>query len=364
MSSTTQTVFRLTSRTGVGHIQAYQEPIPTAGDHEVLVKIKSVSINYRDIAIQTNTYPLEVTENVIPCSDLAGEVVQVSSKVKNFAVGDTVIATTSPTQYGVVKDNGQVLGGPVDGALREYIALPANQLVKVPKSSHTFTDWAAVLSTGVTTWNCFYGGLPLKPGHTVLVQGMFPGGRSRYQTIANMFAGTGGVALTALIIAKAAGAKTIVTSSSDDKLKIVQDKYGPDYTINYKTHPNWGEEVQRITDGQGADHIIENGGIGTIRQSIEAVAKGGIISLVGFLTTLPQDQVPDVTILALSKGATLRGILGGSKQQLEEIALFVGNHNLPVPVDKAFQYNREDIVAAMQYVASGKHMGKVCINLD
>lgn len=363
MASTTQTVFRLTSRTGVGQIQAYQEPIPTVGDYEVLVKIKSVSLNYRDIAIQTNTYPLAVREQVIPCSDLAGEVVQVSDKVENFAVGDTVIASNNPTQYGVVKDLEHTLGGPVDGTLREYITLPASQLLKVPKSSHTVTDWAAVLSTGVTAWNCFYGAVPLKPGQTVLVQGM----RLRNIKVLKQqltCSGTGGVSLTALILARAAGAKTIVTSSSDEKLKIVKAKYGADYTINYKTHPNWAAEAQRITEGQGVDHIIENGGIGTIRQSIEAVAMGGTISLVGFLTTLPQDQMPDVTIMALSKAATLRGILAGSKQQLEETVLFVGNHNLPVPVDKTFQYNREDIVAAMQYVASGKHMGKVCINLD
>ncbi|KAL6250040.1 hypothetical protein RBB50_002341 [Rhinocladiella similis] len=252
MASTTQTVFRLTSRTGVGQIQAYQEPIPTVGDYEVLVKIKSVSLNYRDIAIQTNTYPLAVREQVIPCSDLAGEVVQVSDKVENFAVGDTVIASNNPTQYGVVKDLEHTLGGPVDGTLREYITLPASQLLKVPKSSHTVTDWAAVLSTGVTAWNCFYGAVPLKPGQTVLVQG------------------TGGVSLTALILARAAGAKTIVTSSSDEKLKIVKAKYGADYTINYKTHPNWAAEAQRITEGQGVDHIIENGGIGTIRQRPDA----------------------------------------------------------------------------------------------
>ncbi|KIW16678.1 hypothetical protein PV08_03866 [Exophiala spinifera] len=346
MSSSTQTVFRLTSRTGVGNIQAYQEPIPTFGDHEVLVKIKSVSINYRDIAIQNNTYPLAVKDQVIPCSDLAGEVVQVSDKVKNLAVGDTVIASSHAGQYGSVKSLEYVLGGPVDGALREYIVLPASQLVKVSTSAHTVTDWAALIGTGTTAWNCFFGAVPLKPGQTVLVQG------------------TGGVSLTALIIARAAGAKTIVTSSSDEKLKKVKDKYGADYTINYKTHPNWAAEAQRITEGQGVDHIIENGGIGTIGQSIEAAAMGGTISLVGFLATLPQDQVPDVTIMALTKAVTLRGILMGSKQQLEEMAVFFGNHNLPVPIDKTFQYNREDIIAAMQYVASGKHMGKVCINLN
>jgi D-arabinose 1-dehydrogenase-like Zn-dependent alcohol dehydrogenase len=91
---------------------------------------------------------------------------------------------------------------------------------------------------------------------------------------------------------------------------------------------------------------------------------GGTISLVGFLTSIPQDQVPDVTLLAISKGATLHGILGGSKQQLEEAVNFVGSRDLPVPVDKTFGFNRGDIIAALRYVESGQHIGKVCINLD
>jgi len=69
--------------------------------------------------------------------------------------------------------------------------------------------------------------------------------------------------LTGLIFAKAAGATTIITSSSDEKLEHVKSKFGADYTINYKTHPNWAAEVQRITGGQGVDHVIEIGGVGT-----------------------------------------------------------------------------------------------------
>jgi NADPH:quinone reductase-like Zn-dependent oxidoreductase len=125
-----------------------------------------------------------------------------------------------------------------------------------------------------------------------------------------------GVSLTALIFARAAGATTIITSSSDEKLEHVKSKFGADYTINYKTHPNWAAEVQRITNGQGVNHIIEISGAATIQQSLESVAYGGIISVIGFLTTIPQDKMPNVTMLTLVKGCVVRGVMGGSKQQL------------------------------------------------
>lgn len=178
------------------------------------------------------------------------------------------------------------------------------------------------------------------------------------------YVGTGGVSLTALVLAKAAGATTIITSSSDEKLEFVKSKYGAEYTINYKTYPNWAAEVQRITNGQGVDHVIENGGVGTIEQSLGAVAYGGTVHVIGFLTGVEQDKMPNVTMLALLKAAIVRGILGGSKQQLEEAVRFVAKQNLTLPLDKTFSFNRDDILASFKYVADGKHMGKVCISLD
>lgn len=176
--------------------------------------------------------------------------------------------------------------------------------------------------------------------------------------------GTGGVSLTALIFAKAAGATTILTSSSDEKLTLVKSKFGVDHTINYNTHRNWAAEVLRITNGEGVDHIIENGGVGTIQQSLESVAWGGVVSTIGYLKAVPKDQMPDVTFLTLTKGAILRGILGGSKQQLEEAASFMASQKLSMPVTKSFPFTRDDIIKAFEYVASGKHIGKICITLD
>lgn len=181
--------------------------------------------------------------------------------------------------------------------------------------------------------------------------------------VADTVTGTGGVSVTGLILAKAAGARTIITSSSDSKLKYVQDTYGADHTINYKTGPQWSEEVLKITNGHGADFIFENGGAGTIAESIKAVAYGGCIAVIGFLASCPQEEMPDVAALALSKGAIVRGIMVGSKQQLEEVTNFVISRNLPVPVEKEFGFTLQEIITALEYMTSGQHIGKISIKV-
>lgn len=169
-----QTVFRINGeRTSVRNLKAFNEPIPKPAKHEVLVKVHAVSLNFRDIAIATSQYPFPVKDSVVPCSDAAGEVVQVGEGVKKFAVGDRVVGTFDPTNlFGQQADwlNGQ--GGPVDGVLREYVTLPAVSTVRVPKDSpQSFSEWSTLVCTGVTAWNALYGNVPLKPGQIVLCQG-------------------------------------------------------------------------------------------------------------------------------------------------------------------------------------------------
>jgi NADPH:quinone reductase-like Zn-dependent oxidoreductase len=163
-------------------------------------------------------------------------------------------------------------------------------------------------------------------------------------------------------LAKAAGASTIITSSSDEKLKYAKS-LGADHTINYNTHPNWAVEVLRITEGEGVDHVIENGGLGTIEQSLECVTASGMISLIGFLSNAEQTQ-PNILMSTLIKAVVVRGVRGGSKHQLENLVRYMAKREISMPVDKIFGFNQEDVVSAFKYVASGKHVGKVCISLD
>jgi NADPH:quinone reductase-like Zn-dependent oxidoreductase len=170
-----QTVFRFTSRDGIDALQAFKEPVPTAKEHEVVVKVRSVALNGRDIAIMNSTYPLPVKNQLIPCSDMAGEIVEVGGLVNGLSVGDSVIAPLNPSfLYGFLQDfhGFDTFGGLRDGVLREYIALPATAIIKLPKSSNSLTQWAAVVQAGSTVWNAFYGNKALKAGDTVLLLGM------------------------------------------------------------------------------------------------------------------------------------------------------------------------------------------------
>jgi NADPH:quinone reductase-like Zn-dependent oxidoreductase len=155
----------------------------------------------------------------------------------------------------------------------------------------------------------------------------------------------------------------MITSSSDEKLKFVQEKYGVDHIINYKQHPEWSKEALRLTNGEGADYILENGGSGTIGESLNAIKAGGIISVVGFLSQAEQSEMPDVASLALAKGAVVRGIRVGSTQLLEEVTRFVATKGLRMPIDKVFGFSEESVIKAYEYASSGSHIGKVCIKV-
>lgn len=344
----TQTVFRINKGTSYEDISVNKEEIPVPAANEVLIKVKAVSLNYRDIAISTGAYPFPVKRDVVPCSDASGEVVSFGHNVRGFEVGDKVVSNFDITNlYGPQQDWEGGLGGPIDGVLREYVTLPYESVVKAPSSLKlSFELLASLVCTGTTAWNALYGNNQLKPGQIVLLQG------------------TGGVSMTGLLLAKAAGAITILTSSSDEKLERIKAKYGVDYTVNYKKFPKWGEAVNQMIGKNRVDYIFENGGSGNIEQSIECIAYGGQIGIIGFLNVAKQSEMPDAVALALSKGCVMRGITVGSKQLLEELMRFVNSKGLSIPVDKSFKFSKPEVIEAYKHLQSGSQVGKVCVTLD
>ena len=136
--------------------------------------------------------------------------------------------------------------------------------MRIPK--HLSYEEASTLPcAALTAYNALLGGNPvLKGGDTVLVQG------------------TGGVSIFGLQLAVASGATVIATSSSDKKLRLAK-KLGAKHLINYKTTPNWDEEVLKITGGKGVDHVLENGGPETLAKSVRAAAYGGNVALIGMM---------------------------------------------------------------------------------
>ncbi|KAG6827186.1 hypothetical protein H0H92_012851 [Tricholoma furcatifolium] len=330
---------------GGTHEDLVQRPIqvPTPKANEVLVMIHAVSLQYRDILIANGQYERDGPEDLVPCSDSAGEIMALGSEVKGWKIGDRVCANFSTDHiYGDPTDASLAtsLGGPVQGVLTEYRTFPAHCLVSIP--SHLSYEEASTLPcAALTAYNSLFGSIPLKAGDHVLVLG------------------TGGVSTFGLQFGVATGAVVIATSSSSEKLEIA-GKLGAKYLINYKTHPNWHEEVLKITNGRGVDHVIEVGGQGTLSRSIKSTRIGGHIHLIGIISKDDPD-IAEVIFSIIRKNITLRGILIGSVAQFIDMnKLLEANPEKTRPyIDRVFSFG--EAKAAYKYLAHQEHVGKVVI---
>ncbi|KAF1336331.1 reverse transcriptase, partial [Globisporangium splendens] len=227
-------------------------------------------------------------------------------------------------------------------------------IVRVHKDSHTASlIWAASMAIAGRT----------RPTTLPSTGVSYMDSEKPNAVASNRYKGTGGVSITGLQLAKAAGAVTIITSSSDEKLQFVKDNFGVDHVINYRKTPDWAAEANRITHGRGADYIIENGGAGTIAQSIKACARGGMIAVIGFLASAKQEDMPGVAGMVLDKGCIVRGVVIGSKQLLEDVVRFVSNKNIQPYIHKTFGFSREDVLEAFDHLKSARHIGKIGIEV-
>ncbi|KAH0583163.1 hypothetical protein H2248_011045 [Termitomyces sp. 'cryptogamus'] len=313
--------------------------------NEVLVKVHAVSLNYRDLLVATGRYLASGPTNLVPCSDMAGEVMSVGEDVKDWKVGDRVCANFAighlhgdPTAATIATG----LGGQVHGVLTEYRTFPANSLVSIPRSL-SYEEASTLPCAALTAYNALHGPVPMKAGDYVLVLG------------------TGGVSIFGLQLAVAAGAVVIATSSSDEKLKIAS-KLGAKHVINYKTQPNWEQEVMKITNGAGVDHVIEVGGQGTLPKSIQSTRPGGQIHIIGFVSQDTTDA--GSLVVGCIKGAiTLRGIQIGSRAQFVDMNRLIAAHPIVTRpyIDRVFPF--EKAKEAYSYLESQAHIGKVVIKV-
>ena len=307
---------------------------PSAGPGQVLVRMRAASLNFRDLAIIAGKYirgPL--TQDTIPLSDGAGEVAAVGAGVTQFAVSDRVVATFTQGHPA------QALGSPLDGTLTEYAAFAEGGLLRLPPHL-SFEEAATLPCAGVTVWNALmHGPKSLRPGETVVTLG------------------TGGVSIMALQIAKIAGARVIITSSSDAKLERAR-ALGADHGINYKTTPDWEKTVLDLTDGQGAEHVLDTGGVGTLPRSYLAVGPGGTVSVIGVMTRPEGDLSPYPLMM---KFAMVRGIFVGAREHFDGVMKAVAVNRLHPVVDKTFDFDAA--AEAFEYLKAAQHVGKVVIKM-
>ncbi len=316
-----------------------REPVPAPG--EVKIRVRACSLNYRDQLIPLGKYMgRPVTQDSVPLSDGAGEIVALGEGVSGFAVGDRVAGcffqnwADGPPNPGA----SPALGAPpATGMLQDFVCLPAHGVVPI-SGTLSFEEAACLPCAGVTAWNALMEGpRAVAAGASVLVLG------------------TGGVSLLALQIAKAAGARVIATSSNDDKLARVA-ALGADSGINYRAVPQWGAKASELAGG-GVDHVVEVGGAGTLAQSFAAVGFGGEVALIGVLTR-EGDTSPHGLMF---KGASLRGIFVGSRGMAVRLNNFIDAHGIKPVIGRTFAI--EDARDAWAYQASPELFGKVVITL-
>jgi NADPH:quinone reductase-like Zn-dependent oxidoreductase len=317
------------------------DPVPQAG--QILVKMQAVSLNFRDLMIARGHYfGGAVSANTIPVSDGTGEVVAVGNAVTRFRVGNRVCGTffrgwiDGRTPPGPVVSLG---APPADGVLADLAVFHEQDTVAVPP--HLSPEAAATLPcAAVTAWHGLVDNARVTSGETVLI------------------IGTGGVSIFALQLARLAGARALVISSSDEKLARAR-KLGAEDGINYRTTPEWDAEVLRLTQGRGVDHVVEVGGAGTLGRSINAAAIGGRIQLIGVLTG--RGGEPPSPYGLLGKQASIQGVFVGSRGHFERLNAAIAANRLEPVIDRVFSF--EEAPAAYRHLEHGAHFGKVVIRL-
>lgn len=339
-------VYRFAEAKGLDALESVQIDDASLGPRDVRVEMRAWSLNYRDLGIPSGGYPrndkLRREPPLIPLSDGAGEVLEVGAEVEGFTAGDRVATCFfqnwddgEPGEAGMTS----ALGGGVDGVLAERIVLRENGLVRLP--AHLSPEQGACLPcAAVTAWQALTLA-SLTAGDTILTLG------------------TGGVSIFALQLAKAHGARVLITSSRDEKLERAR-ALGADETVNYGSQPDWEVRVRELTEGLGVDNVIEVGGAGTLEKSLAATRIGGTVSLIGVLTG-PGAPNPS-TLLALFNRITIRGIYVGSRAMFEAMNCAIAVNRIEPVVDRRFGFDElGDIRAAYEYLQSGQHFGKVVI---
>jgi NADPH:quinone reductase-like Zn-dependent oxidoreductase len=323
------------------NIVIVRRPVLKLEPWQVRLRVRAASLNHRDLLVIHGHRSDPSRVPLVPLSDCAGEVVEVGCDVKRFKIGDRVSAAPLPA-WVTGPFSGEMLasalGGAVDGVLGEYFSCDQRAVVAM-SDWLSFEEAATLPCAALTAWNALFEQSDLKPGQTVLVQG------------------SGGVSIFALQFAVAAGARVIATSCSDLKLERLRE-LGATHAINYRRQPDWSRAVLEVTNGTGVDHVIETGGAGTLDQSIKATAVGGCISVIGVLTgaTGTFDTLP-----ILKKTLRLQGIVVGSVEMFERMVGTIENLKISPVIDRTF--DMQEIVAALKYLASGRHVGKIVVRV-
>jgi NADPH:quinone reductase-like Zn-dependent oxidoreductase len=332
-------VYELRGGFGLDNLQRAERPVPEPGPGQVRVRVSAVSLNYRDLMMVRGEYNPRQPLPLVPVSDGVGHVEALGPGVRGVAVGDRVAGLFAQRWWDgppTAEALRSTLGGPNDGMLAEQVVLDAQGVAPVPE--HLDDVEAATLPcAALTAWSALVTLGHVRAGDTVLVQG------------------TGGVSSFALDFARLHGARVIATSGSAHKLEQLRAR-GAWKVIDHRADPQWGKSVRALMGGEGVDHVVEVGGVGTMAQSLRAVRPGGTVSLIGVLAGKVADL--DLTMVLMTQ-VRVQGVFVGHRAGFLAMTRAIAQHGLRPRIDRVFRF--DEARAAFEHLASGAHQGKVCI---
>lgn len=337
-------------------LRPVQRPDPAPGRDEVVMKVHATGLGARDVSIMKSAWPPAEKKpwqnppppERIPCQDSAGEVIEVGPGVTRVRIGERVMATHYPKYIDGAWDFDAMahvdFGDVLDGFLAEKALVPAEALVRIPDSL-SYEEAAPLQSSGLTPWRALVVEAKTQPGETVLTLG------------------SGNVSVFGLQIAKMLGARVIVTSSSDDKLRRLR-VLGADIAINYRTHPDWDREVLKATGGRGADVVLNTIGYPALEKCLLSCASNARVMHIGARPVVGADAGP-VTFTQLpnliAKCILIKGFTVASRRMFEDFTRAMEVNRLKPVIDRVFGF--DDVLDAIRYYETGAKLGKIVIKV-
>jgi NADPH:quinone reductase-like Zn-dependent oxidoreductase len=302
-------------------------PEPQPEENQALVRVRAAALNHRDVFITQGLYPNIQLPRILG-ADAAGE-----------ADGKSVVIDPTIGWGGderVWKPSATILGVPQDGTFAQYVCVPAQNVYEKP--AHLSMEEAAALPlAGVTAYRATFTRGELQAGETLLITGI-----------------GGGVQTFVLLFAKAAGARVIVTSSSDEKLKRAKE-LGADIAVNYKTDLDWHKTLRK-TAGT-IDMVVDSAGGDTFAKATAIVRWGGRIVTYGGTAGDAKIRMFPVFWNQLD----IRGSSMGSPADFRAMLEFVSKHRIKPVVDRVYDMN--DVVAAAERMNEAEQFGKIVLRI-
>jgi NADPH:quinone reductase-like Zn-dependent oxidoreductase len=325
---------------GYDALRQVELPDPVPGPRDVLLDMRAASLNFRDLVVLRGQHGRRVQPPLIPLSDGVGVVAAVGAEVTDLKPGDRVCpAFFQNWEAGAPPADLEAgrLGGPLDGVLATARVFPASGVVRVPDHL-TDAEAATLPCAGLTAWSALRTAPPVAPGETVLILG------------------TGGVALMAVQLAKAAGARVILTTSSPDRAARIT-ALGADHVIDRSATPDWAAAVQAFAPA-GVDRVLELGGAATLPDAIRVTRTGGQIILIGNVTgNEARLFLPAVLVRQL----TLRAVTVGHRQGLAALARALDAHAIHPVIAEVFAFDTAP--DAFRALEARGGFGNICIRI-